>query len=110
MNSTQKPNYYVKEYGQHYPEYSTQAGYKAPAPSYLPQEVHSSEHGRNHVVAHGPSNGRTSPVRQAALDASHDITQQRRPSQHNAIAANFQIPRTVNNSGGSLSELAAQVS
>ncbi|KXT12343.1 hypothetical protein AC579_7638 [Pseudocercospora musae] len=109
MNSTRKPNYYAKEYGQHYPEYATQAAYKASAPSYLPHEIHSSEHGRNHAVAHGPSNARTSPARQAAVEASHDLTQQSRPSQHNVIAANFQIPRTVNNSGGSLSELAAQI-
>ncbi|EME86176.1 uncharacterized protein MYCFIDRAFT_88292 [Pseudocercospora fijiensis CIRAD86] len=109
MNSTQKPSYHVKDYGQHYPEYAAQAAYKAPAPSYLPQEAHSSGHGRNHVLARASSNGHTSPVRQAAVEASHDITLQTRPSQQNTIAVNFQIPRTVNNSGGSLSELAAQI-
>lgn len=73
--------------------------YRAPTNSYQASEV---------SIPHG--NGRASP-QQGPIEPAIDSSQQRRGSQyHNAIAANFQIPRSVNDSGGSLSELAAQVS
>lgn len=56
------------------------------------------------------SNGQSSPYRQRNWEAPDEMPPHRRGSQHsNAIASPFQIPRSVNDSGGSLAELAAQV-
>ncbi len=44
------------------------------------------------------------------MDDAQLYSQQKREPQASAIAPSFQIPKSVNDSGGSLSELAAQVS
>lgn len=78
-----------------------QQTYRAPVAPYLPQEVTNADFGRN---------GHASPIRQAPTEPANGVQPQRRASQANSIATNFQIPKAVNDSGGSLGELAAQVS
>ncbi|KAM3422742.1 hypothetical protein BST61_g227 [Cercospora zeina] len=86
------------EYSQRSPDFSrSKPSHRAPA-SHQPADA---------SIPHG--SGRASP-HQAPIERMSDSSQQRRGSQyHNAIATNFQIPRSVNDSGGSLSELAAQI-
>lgn len=82
VRSAYKPEYYQQEHANQHSEHM--AAYRShAAPSYLPH-IDS----RQHSV-------QSSPIRE------------RRTS---TIATNFQIPRAVNDSGGSLAELAAQVS
>lgn len=50
-----------------------------------------------------------SPVSQSSTHQPVNSARQRKASQTHAIAPSLQIPRSVNNSQGSLSELAAQV-
>lgn len=109
VHQQQQPSRYLKENGYHYNDsLSTQNAYRAPVASYPPQDL--SNHGfagRPAVVSQPAS--RASPVRQAPAETNGDAQAHRRPSQANAIAANFQVPKSVNDSGGSLAELAAQV-
>lgn len=98
----------AKDHGQqHASHLQAQQIYRQPVTSHSTQETSNTDYGRS-AVAFGKTR---SPARAAPYDATHGSSQQRRGSQHqNAIASNFQIPREVNDSGGSLSELAAQVS
>ncbi|KAF2216245.1 hypothetical protein CERZMDRAFT_64685 [Cercospora zeae-maydis SCOH1-5] len=94
LHSSRPVSFPAGEYSQHQ---QAKPSHRAPT-SQQPGEA-STPHG----------NGRASP-QQAPTERSIDSSQQRRGSQyHNAIASNFQIPRSVNDSGGSLSELAAQI-
>lgn len=52
----------------------------------------------------------TTQSRAAALDSAIETHSRVNKPNHNAIAPSFQIPKSVNDSGGSLSELAAEVS
>lgn len=101
-----KAGYYQQEHGHHYGDYlPDQQAYTAPVAPHMPQELSHGQNGRRTQVS-----GRTSPapvVRQPV--AGDGYAQSRRTSQANAIAPSFQIPKSVNDSGGSLSELAAQV-
>lgn len=110
VSQPSKPNYHQQEYGHHYSSYMpNQQSHRAP---YQPQEVSNSEFGRNGIVTQ-PSSRNLSPKptsRLAVYDDAPQVSQQRRASQANAIAPSFQIPKSVNDSGGSLSELAAEVS
>jgi len=105
-----KPAYYQQERGQHYGDYShAQRDYKAPV---APYHVRGAPHVR--VGQSGASTQTTSraisPVQEPRQPVFNDpATQSRRGSQASAIALPFQIPRSVNDSGGSLSELAAQI-
>lgn len=106
VSQASKPNDFSREHGNHYGDLMpAQQAYRAPVAPYLPQEVANADYGRNGIVSQ--TNGRTSPVRPAPIEPTTAIQAHRRPSQ---IAANFQIPKAVNDSGGSLGELAAQVS
>ena len=112
FSRSSKPATYQQEHGHHYGDYMhSQQAYRAPVTSYVPREVTNSEFGRSGVPTQ-PGSRAISPVpsRQATFDHSVQPSQQRRGSEANAIAPAFQIPTSVNDSGGSLSELAAQVS
>lgn len=110
---TSKPVYYQQEHGHHYGDHMpAQQAYRAPVAPYLPQETSNTTYGRYDRTTR-PSSRAVSPVlhpRQAAVSDYMHQQQQRCGSQADAIAPVFQIPKTVNDSGGSLSELAAQVS
>lgn len=111
---TSKPAYYQQEHGRHFGDYMpSQQSYRAPVAPYLPQELSNTDFGRNGVATQ-PNSRTMSPVfqaRQTTVDDSQlQHNHRRRESQASAIAPSFQIPKTVNDSGGSLSELAAQVS
>nr|POF13955.1 meiotically up-regulated gene 80 protein [Quercus suber] len=73
--------------------------YRPQGASYYPQEVSNAEFGRQAVSRP------VSPARQPVFEDS----QSRRGSHASNIALSFQIPRSVNDSGGSLSELAAEI-
>ena len=113
LADTSKSTYYQQEHGQHYDDYlPKQQAYRAPVAPYLPQDVTNADFGRNGVATQ-PGSRTMSPAlqsRQATVDDSQQQIHQRRASQANAIAPSFQIPKSVNDSGGSLSELAAEVS
>ncbi|KAK5122066.1 hypothetical protein LTR85_004312 [Meristemomyces frigidus] len=101
-----KPAYYQQERGQHYGNHHHQQVYRAPVASYHAQDDSLGRSGANTQT----SSRTMSPVsgpRQPVFDEPQ--AQSRRGSQANAIAPSFQIPRSVNDSGGSLSELAAQI-
>lgn len=104
-----RPSFHAGQYSQQRVDFvNGKPAYRASLAPYHSQEA-SCAYSRN-ATATSHKNGRTSPPKQAPVEPSTDPSQQRRGSQyHNAIATNFQIPRSVNNSGGSLSELAAQV-
>ncbi|KAK4504842.1 hypothetical protein PRZ48_002805 [Zasmidium cellare] len=105
VSQASKANDFPREHGHHYGDLMpAHQAYRAPVAPYLPQEVTNADFGRHGIVSQ--PNGRVSPVRQAQAEA---VQPHRRPSQANSIAANFQIPRAVNDSGGSLGELAAQI-
>ena len=112
LTHTSKAGYYQQEHGLHYNDYMpSQQSYRPPPAPYLPQEVSNADFGRNGVATQ-PSSRTMSPIlplRQTTVDDLQHNSQQRRESQANAIAPFFQIPKSVNDSGGSLSELAAQV-
>lgn len=102
ISLTSKPGYYQQEHGHHYGDFvSGQQAYRAPVAPYGPQEVSNAEFGRSGVA--------TEPCSRSISPNLQQQSQQRRGSQANAIAPSFQIPKSVNDSGGSLSELAAQV-
>jgi len=115
MNSVSqpsKPTSYKREHGQHYGDYMpSQQSYRAPVAPYLPQEVSNADFGRNGISTQAGSRtiSPTQTSRQPIFLDSQSQSQQRKDSQANAIAPSFQIPRSVNDSGGSLSELAAQI-
>lgn len=107
---TSRPAYYQQEHEHRSSSYPSQQQqpYQAPAAAQPPQDLNS--HAYHSNGGHSRTNSRTiSPVRQSYQDAQ-TVSHSRRVSQANAIAPSFQIPSTVNSSGGSLSELAAQVS
>ena len=106
-----KTGYLQQEHGSLYGNYvASQHTYRAPGAPYFPQEVSNADFGRNGVATQ-PNSRTISPVQQTRQFAKDDSQKhQRRESQANAIAPSFQIPKSVNDSGGSLSELAAQVS
>ena len=105
-----RPSLHAGDYSQQHVDYvNGKPAYRASLAPYQSLET-SCEYSRTTgAIPH--HNGRTSPPKQALVEPSIDPSQQRRGSQyHNAMATNFLIPRSVNDSGGSLSELAAQVS
>ena len=103
---TSRPAKRQQDHEQYQHDYSGRSAYTTAAASYAPQEVSNFDFGRN-----GTASLPISPVtsRPAVLHDTLPQSQQRRASQANAIAPSFQIPKTVNDSGGSLSELAAEV-
>jgi len=67
--------------------------------------------GENRVVeARDAKVSPTTQTRASALDSAIETHSGVHKPNHNAIAPSFQIPKSVNDSGGSLSELAAEVS
>lgn len=90
---------------------SSQQAWRAPVTSYVPREVSNAEFARNGVTTE-PSSRNISPTFQSQPAVGDESYQrlQKRESHGGAIAPSFQIPKSVNDSGGSLSELAAQVS
>lgn len=109
--SQQKPVYYRPEHTTYTGDTTAhQHAYQAPIGSCMSQELSHTEFGRAYATQ--PSSRTMSPVQPARSYTVDDHTTQQnnRASQANAIAPSFQIPRSVNDSGGSLSELAAQVS
>lgn len=105
-----RPSFHAGDHTQQHVDYVRgKPAYRAPVAA--PQSLEStSDYSRNAPVK-VYSSSRASPSRHAPVGLAANPAQQRRASQHhNAIATNFQIPRSVNDSGGSLSELAAQVS
>ncbi|KAK3680102.1 hypothetical protein LTR78_000479 [Recurvomyces mirabilis] len=108
VSLTNKPVYHQQEHGTHCRDYAQglQQFGAASAPYARPDVTHARSHSRG--VHTQPSSRTISPVpgpQQPVFESS----QSRRGSQVNAIAPSFQIPRSVNDSGGSLSELAAQI-
>lgn len=104
-----QPNNYPRDHGHHYGDLMpAQQACRAAVAPYLPQEATTTDFGRSGLVPQ--PNGHISPVRAAPIEPSTVVPPTRRASHANSIAANFQIPRAVNDSGGSLGELAAQVS
>lgn len=83
--------------------------YRLPPTSSFPREVSNADFGRH---SRHPSRN-VSPFqqhRQPAIDDTQTHLHQKRAPRTDTIAPSFQVPKTVNDSGGSLSELAAQVS
>ena len=110
---TSKATKYQQEHagGAHYGDYMPgQQAFRAPVAPYLPQEVSNAEFGRHGLASHTYSRrtSPTPPLYYPGLAAPSD-PQQRTSSQANVIAPSFQIPKSVNESGGSLSELAAEI-
>lgn len=68
------------------------------------------ELGRNGTISQPLSPSTFAPSFTTNQETTSQPSVSRRGSQASAIAPSFQIPKTVNDSGGSLSELAAQVS
>ena len=95
--------YHPQEHGQHYSDYKQP--YRAPAALAPPN----GDVGRNgHSIQ--PSTQTMSPSSVSTQHVFDDARARSRKGSHvNAIAPSFQIPRSVNDSGGSLSELAAQI-
>lgn len=93
-----------QRYDSHMP---THSAYRAPVaqyPSYEPS-------GENRVAE--SRDAKVSPTTQTrlpALDSAVETHSRAHKPNHNSIAPSFQIPKSVNDSGGSLSELAAEVS
>ncbi|TKA61152.1 hypothetical protein B0A55_12026 [Friedmanniomyces simplex] len=80
----------------------------APGPPYRPQgALHTQD---INGTASQPSSRTISPIRGPRQPVFEDVrASSQRGSQANAIAPSFQIPRAVNDSGGSLAELAAEI-
>jgi hypothetical protein len=100
---------YHQELGRRYNNYDpAQAGYRAPAAHHVPYDFPSMRSHtagtRSHTLSPAPSSYHP---RQTTHEDQPEV-QSRKPST-SLIAPSFQIPRTVNSSGGSLSELAAQI-
>lgn len=110
--SQQKPVYHRHELINHVGEpLGYQQPFKSSTGSYLPQEMSNAEFGRAGYATQ-PNSRTMSPVQHTRSHTTDGYVRQHnsRASQANAIAPSFQIPRSVNDSGGSLAELAAQVS
>ena len=112
VSHASNPGTYHQELGRHYNDYaSSQASHRGPTARY-PQYDHSGMSGyaagtRSHTLSPVPQLQQSRQTGSAVpLEAA---SHSRRPSHNSAIAPSFQIPRSVNSSGGSLSELAAQV-
>lgn len=87
---------------------SAQQPWRASAASYHTHDLSNSEYGRNST--HTAYSSRPfSPVSQQQRQSSVDEGQQQALQKRGSIALSFQIPKSVNDSGGSLAELAAQV-
>lgn len=109
-----RPSNRLQEHGSasyHGERMQYQQAHARPAGSYMPPQVPNTDFGR-----YGPAQGTSSrgmspnlPVVKPGTHDSQSQPQSRRGSQANTIAPSFQIPRSVNDSGGSLAELAAQV-
>jgi hypothetical protein len=110
MNSvshSSKGGYYRKEQAHHYGDHlPAQYGYR-PAASYRQYEPATAVNYRNGVASQ-PRSRTMSPIPGPQQPVFDDPTS-RSGSQASAIAPSFQIPKSVNDSGGSLSELAAQI-
>lgn len=109
-----RPHLHQQEYGQHYSDrtFGQQAS-RAPVAPYIPREHQQANVSSCHTTTSRPGRG-TSPARSIKAEIVEEAIAHAQPKQAqpaaNPIAVNFQIPRSVNDSGGSLSELAAQVS
>jgi hypothetical protein len=104
----QLPQEHVHHYGDYVPSRQVT---RAPVGPYLP-DVTNVDFGRNGITTQ-PSSRAISPVftsRQTTMDDSQIASHQRQSSRTSSIAPSFQIPKSVNDSGGSLAELAAEVS
>jgi len=117
MNGVQyssKPGYYEKEHAHHYGNYfSNQQASKAPVAPHPPLEMPPTHVHHSAAASQAQTRGRTvsptpttNPQQPVFIESQ---SQAPRRSQANAIALSFQIPRSVNDSGGSLSELAAKI-
>ncbi|KAI6880446.1 hypothetical protein KC355_g22148, partial [Hortaea werneckii] len=99
--------YYQQERGPHY-----RTNYHPPQPS-RSQPAHQynlSQAPRQNGIDSRTNSRPMSPAQGPRQPIFNDPgAQTRRASQANAIAPSFQIPRSVNDSGGSLAELAAQI-
>lgn len=106
MNNVSHASQYAgrQEHGQHYNNHMpVQSTYRAPVASYPYQPTADST----------AAEKKSSPAMQSRLpplDSANDSQSRSHKPSHSAIAPSFQIPKSVNDSGGSLSELAAEVS
>lgn len=96
-----------QEHGQYYnnAHMSNQSTYRAPTAQYQPYGSSQSNDRPSHS-----RDGRTSPRQSRTVQKSNDSQSRTQQKSNSAIAPAFQIPKSVNDSGGSLSELAAEVS
>ena len=95
---------HAQRYNNHMSQHSTYRAPVAQYPSYEPS-------GESHVVESRDAKvSPTTQTRASALDSAIETHSRVHKPNHNAIAPSFQIPKSVNDSGGSLSELAAEVS
>jgi hypothetical protein len=100
----QHVTHHEQRYNSHMPAHSA---YRAPVAQYPPYEPS----GESRTA--DSRDAKVSPTSQArlpALDSAIETQSRQHKPNHNAIAPSFQIPKSVNDSGGSLSELAAEVS
>jgi hypothetical protein len=95
---------YSQRYNNHMPSHST---YRAPVANYPSHEPSTQSH---MVESRDAKVSPTTQTRASALDSAIETHSRVHKPNHNAIAPSFQIPKSVNDSGGSLSELAAEVS
>ena len=109
MNSVQHfssmPGYYQHQYGDNMT--GNQVHHARTAP--YPQGQYPHANVGSHEAAHLSVTSPLAASRSAAVQDIYSRSHSRRSSYNNTIAANFQIPKSVNDTGGSLSELAAQV-
>lgn len=98
-----------QEHGSHYnDQMPSHAAYRPPMAQYASYGAFA-DSGRT-VTSRDTKVSPTRQSRLPALDTANDSHSRSHKPNHNAIAPSFQIPRSVNDSGGSLSELAAEVS
>jgi hypothetical protein len=115
ISQSSKPGNYQQEHARHYNDYtSRQSAYKTPVAPYSAYDSYGRSSGVSSHTASTRSNtlspaSQSRQTRQLVSEIAHDVNVQSRKPSQNAIAPSFQIPATVNNSGGSLSELAAQI-
>ncbi|KAM0700563.1 hypothetical protein Q7P35_012284 [Cladosporium inversicolor] len=94
---------YSQRYNNHMSSHST---YRAPLANYPSHEPSTA----NHVVESRDAKvSPTTQTRASALDSAIETHSRVHKPNHTAIAPSFQIPKSVNDSGGSLSELAAEI-
>lgn len=107
MNSVSHASQHAgrQEHGQHYNSHvSAHSTYRAPVASYSSYQPSANSNTAESKVSP------TMQTRLPALDSANDSQSRPHKPNNNAIAPSFQIPKSVNDSGGSLSELAAEVS